>query len=230
MYKIILNNEVIDVVQFPKFVRFLRKGHITMTDKSSAQGIIGSDGQTVYSFKPISGKNFKVVSIVKISSDKELSRLQDLLSSGETVSADETALAKAKQSKIASLSSQCKSIITAGFVLELSNGENSSFKLTIEDQLNLMLIETRINAGDTTFIYHATNQPCKFYTREDMQKIVSSFRRHVQYHTTYFNVAKQYINSLTDIRRVTSFMYGDSVLDAADNTTIKQILINGGVN
>ena len=53
MYKIIQDQKVIDVVRIPRFVRFLSSGHIALTDKSSAQGIVGSDDRTVYSFKPI---------------------------------------------------------------------------------------------------------------------------------------------------------------------------------
>jgi hypothetical protein len=50
MYKIIQNNKVVDVVQIPHFVRFLRSGHVAFTDKTSAQGIVGSDDKTLYYF------------------------------------------------------------------------------------------------------------------------------------------------------------------------------------
>jgi hypothetical protein len=51
MYKIIQNDKVIDVVQYHKFVRFLPTGHVAMTDRSSAQGIVGSDNKTLYSYR-----------------------------------------------------------------------------------------------------------------------------------------------------------------------------------
>jgi hypothetical protein len=91
-----------------------------------------------------------------------------------------------------------------------------------------MSIEGQLNAGAETFIYHATNQPCRFFSREDMTKIISTFKRYTLYHTTYFNVAKQYINSLVDIEKANTFTYGTDVSEVVDDIVIKQILKNGG--
>ena len=227
MYKIIQNDKVIDVVQVPRFVSFLATGHVALTDKTSAQGIVGSDGQTIYSFKPVQHKGIEVAEIKEITME-EFSRLQGLLNSNQEVSADESALAKAKRDTITRLSSICKNKITAGFSITLSDDEAYNFKLTTEDQLNLMSIEGQLNAGAETFIYHATNQPCKFFSRDDMIKIINAFKRYTLYHTTYFNVAKQYINSLTAIEKVNTFSYGTDVSEAIDDVVIKQILKNGG--
>ncbi len=227
MYKIIQNDKVIDVVQIPRFVSFLASGHVTITDKTSAQGIIGSDNKTIYSFKPVARKDTSVVAIEKVTLD-EFNRLQSLLNSNQEISADETTLSKAKRDTITKLSNICKNKITTGFSILLSDNETYDFKLTTEDQLNLMSIEGQLNTGATTFIYHATNQPCKFFSREDMVKIISAFKRHTTYHTTYFNVAKQYINSLVDIEKVNRFSYGEDVSDIVEDIVIKQLLKNGG--
>jgi hypothetical protein len=227
MYKIIQNNKVVDVVQIPRFVSFLASGHIALTDKTSAMGIVGSDDKTIYSFKPAQRADIQVATIKEINLE-EFSRLQSLLNSDQEVSADESALVKAKRDMIAQLSSICKNKITAGFSIKLSDEVDYSFKLTTEDQLNLMSIEGQLNAGAETFIYHATNQPCRFFSKEDMAKIISTFKRYTLYHTTYFNVAKQYINSLTDIEKVNRFTYGTDVSEVVDDIVIKQILKNGG--
>ena len=225
MYKIIYNDNVIDVVKHPKFVRFLQFGHIALTDKTTAQGIVGSNDEDIYSF--IAGHNLPKVSIELIDST-EFNRLRSLLNSGQTVSADETALAQAKQAKISALSGICKNKIVSGFTIELSDGELYNFKLTAEDQLNLMLIENQLATGEANYIYHATNQPCKIYGRDDMLKIVKAFRKHVLYHTTYFNAAKQYVNALAGIDQVNIFSYGTDVSDTVSDTVLKQILKNGG--
>lgn len=229
MYKIISNDKVLDVVQYPKFLRFLPTGHIAFTDKASAQGILGSDETTIYSFEPVANKNYLIVTISKITSEKDFKRLQSLLKSNQVVSADESKLAKAKQAKIDSLSSQCNSIITAGFAIVLSDGISYKFKLTAEDQLNLMLIENRLMVGDSAFVYHATNQPCQIFSGEDMRKVIAAFRRHILYHTTYFNAAKQYIKALSNTEKVNLFTYGIDVSDAVEDPMIRQILKNGGV-
>ena len=228
MYKIIYENKIIDVVKYPKFVRFLASGHIAMTDKTSAQGIVGSDDTTIYSFLPITGKTYLVVTIDSIT-EEEFKRLQNLLNSDQEVSADESALEKAKKAKIKLMSTLCKDKIVAGFSLELSDGNSHHFKLTTEDQLNLMMIENLLAEGETYFIYHATDKPCQIYSREDMLKVIKAFKAHTLYHTTYFNAAKQYIKSLTDIEKVNVFKYGTDVSGSVENIILKQIIKNGDV-
>jgi hypothetical protein len=224
MYKIIQKDKVVDVVQYPRFVSFLKSGHIAVTDKTSAQGIVGSDNKTIYSFKAPS--KYPVVVIKEITFE-ELKRLQGLLSSNVEISADESALATAKREKIKRLSSICKSKITSGFTVKLANGEES-FKLTTEDQLNLLQIENLLAAGETSFIYHATDRPCKIYTKADMTIVLKAFRKHVLYHTTYYNAVKQYINSLADIEKVNLFSYGMNVSEVIDDPVLEQILRLGG--
>jgi hypothetical protein len=226
-YKIVQNNKVIDVVKNPHFVTFLSTGHIAFTDKSSANGIVGSDEHTVYSFIQNKRADIAPVSIEEISLE-EFNRLQNLLNSGEIVTADTIALEEAKHSMIEQLSTICKNKITAGFSIILSDGELYDFRLTTEDQLNLMMIETQISSGDKTFIYHATNQPCKVFARDDMIKIVEAFKRHTLYHTTYFNAAKHYIGSLVNIDEVNSFTYGKDLSNTVTNLTLRRVLKNGG--
>ena len=121
----------------------------------------------------------------------------------------------------------CKNKITSGFSVKLSDNQEYSFKLTTEDQLNLMSIENQLNAGEKTFIYHATNQPCRTFSFEDMSIIIKAFKQHVLFHTTYFNVAKQYVNSLVNIDAVNAFTYGTDVFNVIDDKRIRQILSGG---
>lgn len=228
MYSIIYQNRIIDTVQNPTFVKVLPSGHVTFTDKASANGIIGSDEKTLYSFEQVSRKNIKIVTIDKIS-EKEFNRLNSLLNSGKKITADSVALSTAINETISNLSEICNSKIVEGFSIRLSDGKKHSFKLTVEDQLNLLNLENQINNGTShTFIYHETGKPCQVYSRTDMSKIIKAFRQHTMYHTTYFNVAKQYIMSLVDIDEVIAFTYGTNVSWFVKDDTIKQILKNGG--
>ena len=227
MYKIIQDGKVIDVVQYPKFIRFLSSGYIAITDKTSSQGIVGSDGETVYSFKPTTRNDITVVTIVEITLD-ELNILKTLLSSSQEAGVTEEELIIIKRDKIRQLSNTCKSKIISGFSIVLSDGNLYEFKLSTEDQLNLLSIENQLNSGAESFLYHATEQPCRFFSHADMSKIIKAFRQHTLYHTTYFNWAKQYINSLADVENVNNFVYGDDVSSIVNDSIIKQILRSGG--
>ena len=229
MYKVIQDDRVVDVVKYPKFIKFMSSGHIAMTDESSAHGIVGSDDSTLYCFTNEAPKNSSAqpAAICRVT-ETEFNRLYSLLNSGEPVSADESALAKAKREKLSILSGNCNNKIVSGFSIELSDGELHNFRLTTEDQLNLMLIENQLSSGETYFVYHSTNQPCKIYQKEDMYLVVRAFRKHVLYHTTYYNAAKQYINSLVDVEKVNLFSYGMDVSEIVEDRVLKQILKNGG--
>ena len=226
MYKIVLNNKVIDVVKHPKFIKFLSNGYVALTDKSSANGIVGSDDKTLYSFCCVAGRHEPIVSIAEID-EKEFSRLERLLNSEDPIYTDATALTKAKHAKLNTLSEICKNEITAGFSLDFPTGKQD-FKLTVEDQLNLMQIENQIANGEDYFVYHATDKPCQVYTKKEMLRIIKAFRKHVLYHTTYYNAIKQYINSLTDIDRINRFEYGMDVSSTVADKMLKRILKNGG--
>lgn len=226
MLKIVKDNVVIDVVRVPRYVKFLPSGHIAITDKVSAQGIVGSDTTTIYSFIPGVAKAAGMVTALEIS-EEEFTILSKLLGDDQTVYAAELALAEAKRTTLTKLSNVCKSTIIAGFTIKLSDGNSQHFRLTVEDQLNLVMLENQLNSGIETFIYHATNQPCRVYLKADVQKIISTFRDFTLYHTTYFNAVKQYINSLTDIEKINSFVYGMDISDTVENRVIRKILKKG---
>lgn len=227
MYKILQNGKVVDVVKYPTFISFLPTGHIAIVDKSSAQGIVGSDNETLYSFVP-NDQIADIALIEKISSE-EFNRLQNLLNSKQKLTADEILLEKAKQSKIEILSAICNNKITSGFSIKLLDGKTYSFKLALEDQVNLTLIENQLASGANSCVYHATGQPCKVFEREDMLKIITAFRKHVLFHTTYFNAAKYYILALTDIESVDIFTYGTDITNSVKDSALRKILRTGGI-
>ena len=226
-YKIIHKSKVIDVVQNPRFLRFLVSGNVAFTDESSAQGILGSDEKTLYSFKPVKRPGVLVVLIEEISLE-EFNRLSSLLNSNQEVCANQTELIKVREETINNLSNICKNEIISGFSVLLSDNKRYSFNLTTEDQINLLNLENQLNSGETLFVYHAAGQPCKVFSREDLKKILRSYRKHLRYHTTYFNVAKHYISTSTDVDKIKSFTYGTPVTGATKDPVLRQILSTGG--
>ena len=229
MYKIIKDNKVIDVVKYADFIRFLPSGQVIRTEESLAEGIIGSDYRVIYSFGKTNDNVTCIVTAEKISLE-EFNRLQSLLNSDQEVVNDQALLQTAINEAIDCLSKICKDKITSGFSIILSDQKLYNFKLTAEDQLTLLNLENQLNSGEAAFVYHATGLPCKVFFRDDMSKIIKTYRKHVLYHTTYFNTAKQYISSLTDINKIKSFRYGIDISGVVKNSTIRQILLDGGAD
>ena len=226
MYKIILNNKVIDIVRRPRFLKLLSSGNVAITDKTSANGIAGSDNKAIYSL--VAGIRPDVPTVILEEIDEnEFNRLDSLLNSGEEIVANNAKLQNAIKAAIENLSQICKTKIKDGFSVLLSDGNVHKFRLTAEDQINLLNLENQLNAGENVFIYHATGMPCQVFKREDMKKIIKTYRKFVQYHTTYFNAAKHYISSLTDIDQIKKFSYGINIASTVSDYAVKQILLDG---
>ena len=229
MYSVIYEDKIIDVVQKPTFIKVLPSGHIAFTDKASANGIKGSDDKTLYAFETTCREDMKVVTVNEIS-ENEFNRLKGLLNSGRSITANKDNLEEYINKAISNLSEACNTRITEGFSLRLSDNKKHHFRLTAEDQLNLLNLENQFNNGVQTFVYHSTGEPCKVFTREDFLKILKAYRKHVLYHTTYFNAAKQYIKSQTDIDKVVAFSYGMGITWTVSDPAIQKILCEGDIN
>lgn len=230
MYKIILNNKVIDIVQKPRFLKFLSSGNVAITDKTSANGIAGSDNRTMYSLVAGLNTDAPVVAIKEIN-EEEFNRLFSLLNSETEIIADTTELQNSINKTIDNLSQICANKIIDGFSVVLSDKNVYKFKLTAEDQLNLLNLENQLTSGEDLFIYHSTDMPCRTFRREDVKKIIKMYRKHLLYHTTYFNTAKHYIKTLTDIDKINNFYYGsDVVISTVTDPAIRKILLEGDVN
>jgi hypothetical protein len=167
------------------------------------------------------------VIILEEITDNEFNRLESLLNSDKEVVASQAKLQTEISQAVKNLSDICKHNIESGFSILLSDGNTHEFRLTTEDQINLLNLENQLNAGENVFIYHSTGMPCQLLKRDDMKKIIKTYRKFVQYHTTYFNAAKQYINSLTDIDQIKKFSYGTNIVGTVSDYAVKQILLDG---
>ncbi len=230
MYKVIYDNKVIDVIKYPIYLRFLPYDNVVTTGQATAHGVACSDGDTYFALSAEGlalHPKIKLVTMQEIE-ETEYADLLAKLNQGQEILNESQELLNAKSSRIAALSSLCKAKIYAGFTILLSDGNEHAFKLTAEDQLNLLRIEAQlVNPEQDTFIYHSTNQPCRAFSRDDMRKIINAANLHTLYHTTYFNVAKQYINTLSNIEDIHKFTYGTNLSGFVTDKSISYILNRG---
>lgn len=210
MYKIVYDNIVIDVIETIKYARYLTKSkHTVITDKTSANCIIGSNNKDRYHIKGVpypQGCDFKTVSIIEID-EKEYKELLSKLN-GKSDTIKDSGIRLLKQTKIKEMSEICHNNITNGVRLILSDNKLHHFELSLEDQINLLEIKYLIDKGETSFIYHETDCLCKEYSLEDMQKIIDASLKHKQHHLTYFNKLKNHIIKLQTINEITAIQYG----------------------
>lgn len=231
MYKLLVDNIVVDVVKKLRYVRYIPElNKVVVTTAASAHGICGSDNKTFYALEeakvPDEKSYWKVATTIKIC-EKEYNELKSALKTNNVVVSNYL-LDIERRRKISELSDACNHTITSGFKCVLSDGREHHFKLTIEDQLNLVDVRREFENGAEKIVFHATDEMCQAYTRADIQVILQSAVSHKKHHTTYFNILKNCIYNIYDFDIINSIKYGDNIEDlpvelTVDNT-IKELI------
>ena len=139
------------------------------------------------------------------------------------VSADKNELKLVRSEKIAELSDACRNTIISGVSVQFSDHFYHQFELTVEDQLNLMTIESEIKTGAKYVLYHEKGKVCQMYSANDMQLLIDAYKKHKTYNTTYFNILKDYVYSLYDVNKIREVSYGME-LPESNNTKLKELL------
>lgn len=134
-----------------------------------------------------------------------------------------------KNQKIKEIRNMCNKLITDGFDVILSDGENHHFSLTTQDQLNLTTLSAMVASGAETIPYHADGETCKFFSTEDVQKIIQAAMDFKTFHITYHNALKLYVDSLQLLEDVENVSYGMEIPEEYQSEVLKIILQKGRV-
>lgn len=115
-----------------------------------------------------------------------------------------------KESKLKEVSIDCENTIYNGIDVELSTG-TEHFSLTEKDQINLFGKKMQLLAGAEKMEYHEDGQPCRYFTPEDMQKIVDNAMFFVSYNTTYCNALNMWIKACTKPSELENIYWGAEI-------------------
>ena len=127
MYKVVFNNLIIDIMEKPRYTRFLPKSQrIVGTDRLAATGIMSSNGEEVYHLEGKTNnypEKLKTVQLIKIEKE-EFERLK----SQKTEIKEETLVPAAVQSQIDALAAMVSQLSAQNQTLlqqieEINRGE-----------------------------------------------------------------------------------------------------------
>lgn len=109
-----------------------------------------------------------------------------------------------KMAKIETMCSICNFCITSGIDV---NDEH--YSLTTEDQLNItrLGLQAMDERDSSILVYHADTKPARVYSKQEMEYIYHKAVIWINYHITYFNLLKQYIETLTNVLDVLAVNY-----------------------
>lgn len=138
-------------------------------------------------------------------------------------------LSELKVQKRNEVSAVCNATITGGFDVELSDGVEH-FSLKTEDQLNLFGKQAQISqdvamlSEEKGYEYHQDGELCKYYSLQDMLKIIETAMAYKSYHTTYCNSLFKYIEQLQDKETVNSIYYGIEIPEEYQSEVLKDYI------
>lgn len=140
-------------------------------------------------------------------------------------------LEEVQEAKVAEMNTAQQTVIAAGVDVQLTNGQTEHFTLTQYDQQSLMGLQTQVAEGAEAIPWHTSDESehCKFYSNEDMQKIVETALAYVTYHVTYFRDLRIYIRSLADKESVQAINYGIKIPVEYQSEPLKAMLAAQGV-
>ena len=73
-------------------------------------------------------------------------------------------------------------------------------------------------------IYNGVGQPCKYYSVEDIQKLITAAMTFVSYNTTYCNSLNMWIKAETDSTVIESIYYGIDIPETYQSDVLKKYL------
>lgn len=130
-------------------------------------------------------------------------------------------LADIKATKLKEISKKCEDTIYNGVDVKMPDG-TYHFSLTEKDQLNMFGLQAKISAGQTALEYHADGQPCKYYSVEDIQKLITAAMTLVSYNTTYCNSLNMWIKAETDSAVIENIYYGIDIPEKYQSDVLKK--------
>lgn len=126
-----------------------------------------------------------------------------------------------RSGKLAEISNRCESTIFAGVDVVLTDGSKEHISLTEKDQINLFGKKAQLAAGATQLEYHEDGQLCKYYSAEDMTKIIETAMKFVSYHTTYCNSMNAWIKGAKTAEEIEAIQYGAAIPDKYKSQVLK---------
>lgn len=247
-YKLINNTDFIGIATSCDFRRYQKKHNIILgCDENSAQYI--QIGDLLYHDNwlcPVTTDNIqyteaKIISIEKEGYDLlleatqkgkvfpppfewETEEIMDEASEVEPDPVEEITIEYAKDQKIKEMSKACNQTIEKGIDVTLSDDQSHHFSLTTQDQLNLISLQTMIISGQTSIPYHADNEPCRFFSSDELKIVLTAAMNYITYHESYFNSLKTYINSFEDVESISKIEYGIEIPEEYQTDVLHQLI------
>lgn len=138
-------------------------------------------------------------------------------------------LEEVQEAKVEEMDRTQQAVVQAGFEVVLTDGTTEHFDLTEKEQKQLSVLQGVIARGDEKIPWHTSDETehCKYYSNDDMSKVVTAAFDLVTYHETYFRDLRIYIRSLETKEAVEAVIYGMEIPEKYRSQPLSDMLAGG---
>ena len=138
-------------------------------------------------------------------------------------------LEEVQEAKVEEMDRTQQAVVQAGFEVVLTDGTTEHFDLTEKEQKQLSVLQGVIARGDEKIPWHTSDETehCKYYSNDDMSKVVTAAFDLVTYHETYFRDLRIYIRSLATKEAVEAVTYGTEIPENYRSQPLADMLAGG---
>ena len=135
-------------------------------------------------------------------------------------------LEEVKKAKIEEMSMMQENVMRAGIEVALADGTVEHFDLNEKERSQLAVLQAKVAGGAENIPWHTSDEEehCKYYSSEDMGRIMTAAFELVTYHETYFRDLRIYIRSLSTREEAEAVTYGMEIPEEYRSQPLKDML------
>lgn len=241
--QIVLNGQIIDAYTELRYCKYDKRSGLVLRcgSKDKPNGIVSERTGEIYQVDgwhlfPDTVATAGVVTIEYINETEYDALVKALDEAGPVIQPEEdpeipenATIEFVRDVIIQKMNTACNTAITNGVDVVLSDGETYHFSLKLEDQLNLMSLQSLILSGAEAVPYHADGEECRYFTVADFQLVANTATQWKIYQESYFNNLRVYIQSLDTVDEIMAIEYGMTIPEEYMTDVFKTIMEQMGV-
>lgn len=243
-YKATLGETIIDAVEELACCKYVPRSRCVLrcSEKEDPQGVILDRTGRFYHVAGWAAFPEKVETggevVLEEISEETYNALVDALNSGEPYHepvqeepANDADIEFIREAKVAAMNKACNEAIVKGFTIQLSDGKDYTFDLTLEDQANIMGIMMQVSINDVAECdYFTSDGSCITIPVQDMAAISNYATAFKSFHIAYYHCLVEWVRSMTEQTEIAAVQYGDIVPHEHRNEFLKKYAVVVGAN
>ena len=222
-YKVLINNTIVDAIITPVYLQYNRKAKkFLLCKEDRAEFVVSHDNETrwmIVDSIDCFENEYDRASLVEITTDEALFIIE-AIDAGKAVEVKEVEEADVTREDLCEdidvvrhyvvekMCNACMNAVLSGIDFVDETGSISHYGYSIEDQINILSLQSRIEKYGDNIPYHADGCDYRMYRRDEFENIVDELIDNKITHCVYLARLKKYINDMGTTSELADVYYG----------------------